>query len=94
MSGIDITLELEGFDGESKAKSGEIDVTDVTFSSRVPRDLYTGQPHGKREHPGVTFVKPTDTASALLMNALWKNQKINKGTFKFKKAGERSRRNT
>jgi type VI secretion system secreted protein Hcp len=84
---IDVTIELQGFDGESKSTTGAMDVSDVSFSSRVPRDLYSGQPHGKREHSGVTFVKPTDKATPLLMKALWTNQKITTGTLSFKKAG-------
>lgn len=85
--GIDISIELKGFAGESKSTTGAMDVTEVSFSTRIPRDYMTGQPQGKREHSGVTFLKPTDTATPLLLKALWTNQKINSGTLSFKKAG-------
>jgi len=88
MSPNDIFLELKGIDGESKSKEKAIDLESFSFNTRIPRDIFTGQPRGKREHSGLTCVKHTDKASPLLMKALWENMNIDTGKITVRKAGK------
>jgi type VI secretion system secreted protein Hcp len=91
MAQNDIFLDLKGIPGESKDADKDfnekIQLESFSFNCHVPRDVATHQPVGRRQHAPLTCVKRADKATALILAALFRNQKIDTGKLSVRKAG-------
>jgi type VI secretion system secreted protein Hcp len=90
MAENDIFLDLKGIQGESQDSTHKksIHLESFGWSCLSPRDVSTQQPIGKRQHRPLSCVKHTDAATALLLQALFSNRKIDSGKIYVRKAGE------
>jgi len=89
---IDMFLKIPGITGESKLEQGAIDVTGYAYDVNSPREAGSGLATGRRQHKPLSFTdlsfsKPLDKASPLLMKACVEGQGVGEAVLTCRKSG-------